>query len=120
MNHTARTSILYKAWPEQVKQDMALILKALEEKNFELLGQTAENNALSMHACMMAANPPLIYWEPETLSIIKKVHELRQNGLAIYLTIDAGPNVKLLFKEKNSDAVKNAFSDVKIVQSHRF
>jgi len=115
MNHTVKTSVLYKAWPEQAKQDMALILKALEDKDFELLGQTAENNALAMHACMMASNPPLIYWESETLAIIKKVQELRQDGLAVYLTIDAGPNVKLLFEEKNSGAIKALLPGVRIV-----
>ena len=40
--------------------------------------------------------------------IIEAVKELRQNGVDCFFTIDAGPNVKVLCLEKNSDQIKNA------------
>ena len=109
MKRTVETSPLYKAWPQQVQNDMAKMLKAIKEKNFELLGSTAEGNALAMHECMRAATPPINYFEPETEAIIRKVQTLRKSGLSLYLTIDAGPNVKLLYLDKDEEKVKTEF-----------
>ena len=115
MERTIATSPLYKKWPDQVKNDMAKMLDAIKAKDFELLGATAESNALAMHECMRAATPPLNYFEPETEAIISKVQKLRKNGLPIYLTIDAGPNVKLLYLNKDEEKVKTEFPDMRVV-----
>ena len=115
MKRTLETSPLYKAWPQQVQNDMAKMLKAIKKQDFVLLGSTAEANALAMHACMQAATPPLNYFEPETEAIIQKVQTLRKSGLPLYLTIDAGPNVKLLYLEQDEDKVKSQFPDMRIV-----
>ena len=115
MERTVATSPLYKQWPQQVKEDMEKMLTAIKEKDFELLGSTAESNALAMHACIQASVPPINYFEPETVAIINKVQELRKNGLPLYLTIDAGPNVKLLFLEQDEEKVKNEFPEIRIV-----
>lgn len=115
MERTVATSPLYKKWPDQVKSDMAKILSAIKAKDFGLLGATAESNALAMHECMRAATPPLNYFEPETEAIISKVQELRREGLPLYLTIDAGPNVKLLYLNKDEEKVKTEFPDMRVV-----
>ena len=115
MERTVATSPLYKKWPDQVKNDMAKMLSAIKAKDFELLGATAESNALAMHECMRAATPPLNYFEPESEAIICKVQELRKDGFPLYLTIDAGPNVKLLFLEKNRKTVQTEFPGIQIV-----
>ncbi len=115
MERTVATSPLYKTWPDKVKEDMAKMLAAIKSKDFELLGATAESNALAMHECMRAATPPLNYFEPETEAIISKVQELRKEGLSIYLTIDAGPNVKLLYLNKDEEKVKTEFPDMRVV-----
>ncbi len=115
MKCTVETSPLYKAWPQQVQNDMAKMLKAIKENDFELLGSTAEANALAMHECMRAATPPLNYFEPETEAIIKKVQNLRKSGLPLFLTIDAGPNVKLLYLNKDKETIKTEFNNVRFV-----
>jgi len=115
MERTVATSPLYKQWPQRVKEDMEKMLAAIKAKDFELLGSTAESNALAMHACMRAATPPLNYFEPETEAIIKKVQALRKGGLPLYLTIDAGPNVKLLYLDKDKETIKTEFNNVRFV-----
>lgn len=117
MERTVATSPLYKQWPHQVKEDMEKMLTAIKEKDFELLGSTAESNALAMHACIQASVPPINYFEPETVAIINKVQELRKNGLPLYLTIDAGPNVKLLFQKKDEEKVKAEFENIQVVKT---
>ena len=64
----------------------------------------------------MAAWPPLIYLQPESINQIGKVQRARSEGLEIYLTIDAGPNIKLLFIEENETAVSEAFPGIQFVQ----
>lgn len=99
MLQTLASSTLYNAWPAQVTQDLKLMEQALQNKDFHLLGATAENNALSMHACMLAAKPAICYFTPQTLAIYQLVWKLRQEGIALYLTQDAGANLKVLYTE---------------------
>ena len=116
MNRTVQTSDLYKSWPAQANRDLVLIRSAIEDRDFPTLGKTAEHNALSMHATMMSAWPPLIYLQPESLAMIHKVQCIRAEGLEVYLTIDAGPNIKLLFLKKNEETVASAFPGLRIIQ----
>jgi diphosphomevalonate decarboxylase len=63
------------------------------------LGPLIEADALAMHFVMMSSEPPLFYWSPATINIIKKCHEWREQGLQVYFTIDAGPNVHLICED---------------------
>lgn len=116
MNRTVETSELYKSWPRQAFVDLETIRVAIDSHDFPLLGKAAEHNALSMHATMLAAWPPLLYLQPETVEQIHKVQRIRAEGLEVYLTIDAGPNIKLLFLEENEAAVSSAFPSLQIIQ----
>ncbi len=116
MNRTVETSALYKSWPAQADADFQVIRRAIEVKDFPMLGKTAERNALSMHATMMSAWPPLIYLQPESIEMIHKVQRLRDAGLELYLTIDAGPNIKLLFLESSVKEVLSEFPHLQIIK----
>ena len=115
MNRTRETSELYESWPQQAECDFDELRTAIAAEDFPMLGKTAENNALAMHATMMAAWPPLCYWKPQSLSLMQKVWKAREEGLEIYFTMDAGPNLKLLFLKRNQAAVKKVFPKVQIV-----
>jgi diphosphomevalonate decarboxylase len=115
MNRTVETSELYEAWPAQADCDFDELRTAIAAQDFSMLAKTAENNALAMHATMLAAWPPLCYWKPQTLALMQKVWQAREDGLEIYFTIDAGPNLKLLFLEKDVRAVRKLFPKVQIV-----
>jgi len=116
MNRTVATSELYKSWPRQAAADLEAIRAAIDARDFPMLGKTAERNALAMHATMMAAWPPLLYLQPETIEQIHKVQRVRADGLEVYLTIDAGPNIKLLFLEENGDKVTAAFPRLQTIK----
>lgn len=112
MKRTKETSTLYRAWPEKVAHDMQLVKQALSTKDFTLLGSTAETNALSMHATMMGAIPPVLYWLPDTVRELHHIWQLRKSGLELYCTMDAGPNLKLLYKTADRAAVQQAFPHI--------
>ena len=115
MKRTVETLPLYAAWPGKVAADLAELKAAIRAKDFERLGRTAESNAMAMHATMIAAWPPVIYWLPESLVEIRRVAALRERGVPVYLTMDAGPNIKLLFLDKDADAVQRTFPTAQII-----
>lgn len=116
MQQTVMTSPFYKKWPEKVADDLVLIKEAINNKNIELLGKTAEKNALAMHATMLTAWPPIQYSQPETINMMQKIWQLRQQGLSVYFTQDAGPNLKLLFLTKDQKTIQAEFSGIDIVK----
>lgn len=112
MQRTVESAPLYQSWPQQAAQDLATIKRAIADRDLELLGQTAEQNALSMHATMIASWPPLLYWQPESVAAMHRVWELRSLGIPVYLTMDAGPNLKLLFQSEDEISVRDAFPEL--------
>ncbi len=112
MQRTVDTAALYQAWPQQVAQDMVSMQAAIRNRDFDLLGKTAENNALAMHATMQASWPPIVYSHARTHQAMQQVWQLRDQGIAVYFTQDAGPNLKLLFLNEHLDAVKDTFADL--------
>jgi diphosphomevalonate decarboxylase len=64
----------------------------------EVFGKIAEDEALTLHALMMCSNPSYTLLRPASLSIIEKVRQYRADtGNPVYFTLDAGPNVHLLY-----------------------
>ncbi len=116
MQLTVETSPLYKAWPKAANKAVSSLKNAIADQDFNLLGQVAENNARAMHATMLSADPALIYSNETTLKTIKQLLQLRHQGLDVYFTQDAGPNLKLLFLHKDSNNIKQHFKDVEIIQ----
>lgn len=46
----------------------------------------------------------------------EKIRDLRHQGLSIYFTQDGGPNLKLLFLQKDKAIIQDHFSSVEILQ----
>lgn len=116
MLRTLDSSMLYKMWPDKVDADLVTIKWAIEKKDFDLLGKTAESNALAMHATMISSWPPLLYWQPETVAVFHNVWQLRADGIPVYFTIDAGPNIKLLFLKENTSEIIRQFNNLEIIE----
>lgn len=94
MVHTQRTSPYYAPWIETVKHDLDGARRAIAARDFARLADVAEGSCLAMHAAMLAARPGLIYWNAATLACLHEVRALRRGGVAVFFTIDAGPQVK--------------------------
>jgi len=93
MRASRDTSPFHTAWIEQCRRDLPRALHLLADRNLRSLGTLAERNALLMHADALAADPPLLYWEPATVGCLQTLRDLRQEGVAAFGTIDAGPHV---------------------------
>ncbi|HEM2761811.1 TPA: diphosphomevalonate decarboxylase, partial [Streptococcus suis] len=104
MDHTVATSPFYSAWVDTAKQDLADIKAAIAGRDFEKLGQITEHNGMKMHATTLSANPPFTYWSADSLVAQEAVRQVREaTGLSAYMTMDAGPNVKVLCRASQMD-----------------
>ena len=111
MRATMSTSPLFPAWVEASGKDLQVALEAVRADDLERLGGVVESNALGMHATMMAARPGIIYWLPQTVAALHGIRAMRQEGLPVWATIDAGPNVKILTEGARAEEVAAALRD---------
>lgn len=116
MQQTVDTSLFYELWPKKVAHDLSLLKMAIDKRHFPLLAGTAESNALNMHATMLSSWPPICYFHPGTIAAMHRVWALRQAGLEIYFTQDAGPNLKLIFESENKAIVQEHFPQVDCIR----
>ncbi len=112
MQSSVATSPYYDAWRKVVAQDMTAIKEAIKAKDIDLIGHIAEENALRMHALTLSADPGFTYFNAETLTIIKAVQDLRNNGINCYYTMDAGPNVKVIYDRMNRKKIVTKLSNI--------
>lgn len=106
MAHTKATSIYYDAWVRAHPADLVKARQAIESQDLEQLGTIMESSTMKMHACMLGARPPLLYWNSKTVSVIEIVTELRQQGIGAWYTMDAGPHVKILCLPSDAQNVR--------------
>ena len=85
---------------KQARQNIHFLLKAIQSGDVETFGRIAESEALTLHALMMASNPGFILMHPNTVTLIERVQQFREDtGHPVYFSLDAGPNLHLLYPE---------------------
>lgn len=91
----------------QAKQRMTELNGILQSGDIEAFGRMAESEAMTLHALMMASNPPYILLQPNTITAIEKVRDFRNSQKTpLYFSLDAGPNLHLLYPDNTKDTVK--------------
>lgn len=106
MRRVVETSPYYDGWVHSAAEDLKDIKVAIADQDIVKVGEIAESSALKMHALNLSARPPFNYWSPDSVEAMRKVEELRALGYPVYLTMDAGPNVKLICKGSQIEEIK--------------
>lgn len=113
----AKTSPFYHARLAELPRTLEIVRQSLLNKDFRAFGQAVEREAVSMHAIAMTAFPEqddwlsgIYYWQPATMGLIQAVQRWRRDGLEVYFTIDAGPNVHLLCQAVNQKDLEDALA----------
>ncbi|GIV95609.1 MAG: diphosphomevalonate decarboxylase [Herpetosiphonaceae bacterium] len=92
----AFTSPYFPVRLQEIPERIERARRAILERDLATLGEVMEADAISMHTVAMTTRPPAFYWSAGTMAIIQAVRRWRDEGLACYFTIDAGPNVHVL------------------------
>lgn len=81
------------------------VKELIKEKRFKQFGQLIEQEALELHTVMLTQTPPLIYWTPGTLRIMKLTSHWRKEGIPVYFTINTGQDIHLITEQRNVEKV---------------
>lgn len=83
---------------EQARQNWKYTIQWLKEGQWDYLGAVIEEEAMALHAMMMTSRPGYILMAPQTVEAIQKLRAFRyKTGVPLYFTLDAGPNLHLLY-----------------------
>lgn len=109
----ARTSPFFMTRLNNIEKKINRFKESLKTKNFTQFGQIIENEALELHAIMLTSTPSLIYWQPETVKLMKLVKKWRSENLKVYFTVNTGQDIHLIIEEKNSTRLIEKLKDIK-------
>lgn len=84
---------------QQAGDHLQMLIDIMQsEDEVERFITLCESEALQLHALMMMGPQPFLLMQPDTLSIIKEIWNFRkESGTPVCFTLDAGPNVHLLY-----------------------
>ena len=93
---TAGSSPLQAARLADADRRLEVCRRAILTRDFSALSAVTELDSNLMHAVMMTSDPPLYYWLPGSLAIMKAVKAWQAQGMDVTFTLDAGPNVHVI------------------------
>lgn len=115
----ARSSPLNAARLAGAEARVAACREAILARDLTRLGQVAEADAVMMHAVAMTSQPPIHYWTPTSLRVIRAVVAWRAADLPVYYTADAGANIHCLCERDRAAEVVRRLEDLAGVREVR-
>lgn len=98
----------------QALDNLSRIKQAIIENDWDKFAVITENEALSLHAMMMSSNPGYLLMHPNTINLVQLILEIRkQNHVNVCFTIDAGPNIHLLYPDSETEKVNAIMDELK-------
>ena len=112
MKLSVETSPLYTQWVKQSFIDFEAFKETLKNKDFKKLGNITEKNALLMHEVCHQTVPKIQYLSPSSYDVISLIQSLRTTlDIDCYVTMDAGPNVKVLTKIEYQGTIESHLNE---------
>ena len=112
----ANTSPLQPARVADAPRRLDICRKAILERDFQAFSEIVELDSNLMHAVMMTSSPPLFYWQPHSLELMKLVSTWHQEGLPACYTLDAGANVHILCLSNAVDELQSLLKQQSFIQ----
>jgi diphosphomevalonate decarboxylase len=82
------------------------LYSVMQQGDIERFVEIIEIEALSLHAMMMTSGKGYVLLSPESLAVISRIRDFRERtGIMIGFTIDAGPNIHLIFMDKDKNQI---------------
>ncbi len=112
----ASTSPLFEKRLIGIPERLRNMKEAIEEKNLEKLGPLLEEEALNMHEVMASSTPSCVYMTNTTFDFLEYlVTSRREFGIPMYFTLDAGPNVHVIYEEATRERVEKVLEEYKTI-----
>lgn len=102
------TSPFFKARIESAQRRCDEMEKAIRGNDLEALGTLTERDTLELHSLTMTGENRLIIMTEDSIRIIRKVRELRDDGIDAYFSMQTGPSVFINTSERHEKPVLKA------------
>lgn len=119
MRISRETSHFYDAWLGSTHSAFYTALGAVQGMDFENLANIAEASCRNLHALMLSSNPPLVYWNETTLRCLDLIARMREKGVGVFYTVDAGPHVKAVCEASAAAEVERGLARIQGVREIR-
>jgi diphosphomevalonate decarboxylase len=91
----------------QANQRVDELTKILQTGDLKAFVKITESEALTLHAMMMTSDDYYLLMRPNTIQVIEKIFEFReQNDIPVCFTLDAGPNIHMLYPARYEQTLK--------------
>lgn len=107
----AQLSPDYAGWVAHSAQQLEDMKGALLRSDIEQVGLIAQDNSLAMHALNRTCPEPFDYFTDKTRELIAFVEDCYKAGLLAFVTIDAGPNVKIITSRSQESSLLARLKD---------
>lgn len=111
----AKSSPFQSLRVKRMKDKNKKLKQLIRQKKFKESGELIEAEALELHAIMLTETPPLLYWQPGSVALMRAVRNWRAEGLPVYFTVNTGQDIHLIVEEKNVEKLKKKLKEVKDV-----
>lgn len=114
--HALMTNHPYRnARINQANNHINALMESLQTGDLKKFITITENEALSLHSLMMSSESSFTLLHPNTLIAIDKIRKYRkQTQLPVCFTLDAGPNIHLLYPGNIENQIKDfVFTELK-------
>jgi diphosphomevalonate decarboxylase len=89
------------------RKNLKGLMSALVAGDLSTFIEVVEEEALMLHALMMTSRPSYILLKGQSLSLIEKIRKFREDtSIPVCFTIDAGPNIHLLYPSIHKKIVR--------------
>jgi diphosphomevalonate decarboxylase len=116
MNLAKDTSPYYEQWLSINEEHFTQACKFLEKKDLPSLGREIRLSYMRMFSTMFSSDPPVLYWKPGSVAVLQVLEELRGEGVQVFETMDAGPQVKCFTLEADVERIRTALRKNPLVQ----
>ncbi len=98
------TSKLYKARPQRAKENLKVLFDAFEARNWKDAYHVCWREFQDLHMLFSSCTSPFAYITEKTSAALITLQELWQReGDGPLVTMDAGPNIHLLYRQEQAD-----------------
>ncbi|MBT3235753.1 MAG: diphosphomevalonate decarboxylase [Bdellovibrionales bacterium] len=93
---------------QQANHNCQQLMLAMKDGDWSIFGRIVEQEAMTLHSLLMSSESGHLLIKPQTLELIDKIRSFRvESGRHLYFTLDAGPNLHLLYPKKDAAIIKS-------------
>lgn len=90
----------------QANENLQALMFSMQVGDFETFASIVENEALTLHSLLMTSSDDGLLLKPGSLHLLEEIRQFRvQTGARVCFTLDAGPNIHLLYPESEKENV---------------